>query len=427
MNSDNFKQELAELLQTAQPSPALRMMGREALQSKIASRQQRQVSLRRRWVAASVMAAMTLFALGFVPFPAGSAKGALSRAMAAMQQAMALHKTSHGKDAQGQRWSSESWISEDGSFTRCDSRHADGSLASTYIFSGAESTSYNADEKKGEIEFRPNNQYRSEALTGDVAPTRLGLQELIAKTQDNSKAKVTISEKKERSLWGGEINVVVVTVKIDEGSPNIPFTVKTTYEIDSTTNRYISETTESTQQNKSLGYSHSEYEWGTEMPEELREFNFPAGTTVTRWNWWRSRIGKVLAQGANNDWDYTIHALDVTEAGGICVSLHGERRNIDNRQPYKYLWPYYWLEATDDAGNKYGPVYYSYGPHAQGFTVSFDEPMLPPGNRQGHPHELTLTLHSRSPGDPQDEAVVFENLPLPAPAPITRGEVEVIR
>ena len=427
MSDDLLEQKLGSILETAQPvadlPPATRARVLTALaDSPEASRGAR----KRRWRLATglTFAAVALFGLGFVPFPMGSAKGALAEAMAAFDQFITKHTVRQSWDEQGNEYLTETWFANDG-FLRQDEFKGD-KLSHVWIMDGTKMLYFYVSED-GQLQaierFIPHGAYDQQhqvrmPLFGQSSDT-VGDIFAMLKRVDAYKH-VTINEYQERSMWGGAITIA--EVETDHGAPG--HGQKWRFEIDPTTDRvmktifYVSSGTAEIWKEK----SETHYEWDTPIPESAHDFTLPSGTKLTRNLWWQDRIDKVVAQASTPDWEVTLHDVQVDNEGNMIASIstHYIATGEDSKSGFSGF-PRFVVD--DNVGNEYRNGK-SGGVNAIPGHIYWVIPITKAvGGSAAIPTAATFTIHLSQDGASEDQAVVFRNIPLPARQPLSTEDL----
>ena len=392
MNAEHVDMELAKLLDQVRPelTPALTDRATAAIRSA------RPVPIRSRCrlIAVTVGAVVALFALGFVPFPAGSAKGALDKAAAALEGCSGLyvrrHCTRESKDM-------VLWIAPGGLY-RCETWEG-GKLVNVQLMGTDSLVYYGPSSHTAEVCDLPpvggldlwygtQNVFRGQA----------------ALLQEHMNA--TVNEWRERSLWGGEVDVIEVTIPTgnqDEGKR------KDRYETDAATGRLISQQGwESKGDSWGPTYWTEDVVWDADIPSDTWTFVPPKGTEVTYRLWWTGRVESTIASGETEDWQVRVHAIEAFKNGDLRVTLSRE----GDPEAQKLEWGYgasIEAEAVDNLGIEY------HGLDGGGARDYYDVDLrrskspIPAGIAR------TITLIVRPfPHEPYaDQIVTFQNLSLP--------------
>ncbi len=376
---------------------------------------------KRRWVAIGAGAAVLLVALGFVPFPAGDANGALRRAMAMAGQAATVHMSGRGWGSEG-GFDSERWLSEDG-FSR-DEVWKHGKLVELQMARGDWTLFCQFTEEDGLVHasefFDPLERHRR----AGVIPRRLsgpGLSQFtaeaffgsfrrLAEAMEIAPPDMTIVERRKRTLWGGPVDVVEAELTIEGGSHigGVDYsdgdTVRIRAEVDPDTGRLLSMAQDKFEGVWEPRY-RAEYEWDVEIPESIREFRPPEGTILERHSWWETRAEQVLAKAATDDWEVTLHAVDLNRDGDIALSLS----RTTSRRWYNAGTPIR-VEAAGCGGERYAQ-YNGYGT-SEYCGVGYWTTRLDREESGRDPKTVTLTIYPH-PRVSEGQSVTFHDLPLP--------------
>jgi len=372
---------------------------------------------RRRLIAIAVGAAVVLFALGFVPFPMGKATGALERAMAAAVQATTVHIIGMESKEKGD-FRLEKWLSEDG-FAR-EERWQDGKLTSVELDSGGISRhfSYVGDANDSHPYATENFDPIGRHKMGALMPRKSYIATLFQSMQllDMFSAPKT-NESKEVTLWGGSIDVAEIegTIRGEASIGGVEYhdgdMLKIRAEIDPNTGCMVSMTHYLYQGNWEQTYK-ARYDWDVTLPANLREFNPPSGTKLVRNTWWQGRADKVIATAKSQDWEVTLHAIEVNQQGDIILSLQrnltpesGLSKWVNGAIPMR-------VEATDDEEQKYTQLnrYRCDNYFDLGYWVT----TLKCGSSVGNPKTVTLTIYPYPNGMSENQFVVLRGIALPS-------------
>ncbi len=217
MNVENVDIHISELLEKVRPdlTPSLTDRATAAI------RAARPAPTRSRCRLIAVGLAVALFALGFVPFPAGNAKGALDRAAAAIERTPNLYvqwrMVRDGKETVIRDWHSaeglgreEEW--EDGKLASINCMTVDSRLMLVF-----------ADHSGSITDLPPPNP--------GLETMRLWAREYLPELArwGMKSAEVRTREWKERTLWGGTREFAEITASAE----------RNVYELDPTTGRII--------------------------------------------------------------------------------------------------------------------------------------------------------------------------------------------
>ena len=375
--------------------------------------------LSRRWVIAAVGAAV-LFGLGFVPIPMGKAPGALARAMAMASQATTVHMTGHGWTARGE-FDVERWVTDDG-FSRQE-KWVNDELVELNITHGDRVLLYFVDPETGAASateaFLPTNRYKLGELPAAEGKSYLARMfhsfEVLAGDLGIAPPDIEMTERRERSLWGGLLDVVEAefTVKGTMSISGVSYMdgdmVRIKAEVDPETNRLLSMAQYRFEGVWGPTY-RAEYEWDVDLPEG-GEFRPPKGTKLTRCTWWEKRADQVLAVGTTKDWEVVLHCIDVNRRGDLVLSLHRAPRSESTMSRWQNGSVAWKVEAVDDAGVGYHVV--ARGPQSSYFLVGYGRASLQREWEEGIPRSVTLTIYPYPQGKTTDQSVTFRNIPLP--------------
>jgi hypothetical protein len=375
---------------------------------------------RRRWIAAGTAAVALLVALGFVPFTVGDAAGALQRAMAMAAEAATVHMSARAWGPKGD-FHSERWASEDG-FSR-DERWEGGRLVQMEMTTeGDWRLWYHASEDNGAgyavEDFDPLERHRRSGaiprrmtgLSGFSADAFFGSFGRLAEAMGLAPPEMKITERRQRTLWGGLVDVVEAEWTI-EGSSHISGVryndgdvIRIRAEVDPDTGRLLSMAQDKFEGVWEPRY-RAEYEWDVEIPESIREFRPPEGTTLVRYGWWETRADQVLAKAATDDWEVSLHAMDLNRDGDILLSVvrTTSRRSYNCAESMR-------VEAVGSAGERYS----QYGPSGYAEHCGFGYLIARLNREEPGPDPQTVTLRIYPhPAVSEGQSVTFRDIPIP--------------
>ena len=461
MSDRELQAEIAGLLETARPELTPELEARAV--AAVESTQQAPARPRRRLIAVAVGAAVALAGLGFVPFPAGGAKGAFSRALAITNQGGGVHVTGRIWGPSGE-WGFEQWFSRDG-FRRFDLLDGD-RVAARWLYDPGVATLHpegtsepvqryiKIEEQTGKK--GPLGTWFSTPLIGpdaqvddardrdggreDVAPYPWRLdqsqdptrEEFLKRMADNhGPLELKVEEHRRYSLWRGQQTTVAdVYGHRREGSmadvlilgnlmgPVFPWfehgdDVWIHMEADPETGALLAlETYKRVKGAWQLGYCVDSIETGVEMSMEVRAPEIPEGHVRVEDTWWRDRLGETLGVGQTEDWQVTLHRLEVNRLGELFVTLSRRPKvevppDMDSGHKPNAPLRLFIVEGVDDLGNHYmssaenlGVGNEKYGPGAHfGFVDAVPECQArvrllqkEPLSSGARPHTLTLTV-----------------------------------
>ncbi len=412
--SDDLKQELADLLRTAQPAEALSPECHGALADRIATKHVRLVSRRRRWTISTVGTAVVLFALGFVPFPAGSAKGAVAKAMVAAENVVTLHFIRQSTHEKGNKYLSETWADDQGFYRRDDIEN--GKLTWTILTRGTSSVIFYAPKLHATESFNPHAVYRQEHHEISPMLECWKKQPFFDRLRNSHYYDdVKIKEYKKRTLWGGTVIIAdmkaVIHPRKINGKPYAGQTATYRLEIDPATDRIFKEN-----ERWIAGDKHRQaetiYEWEVPIPDSAREFTPPAGTKLTRNLWWQDKVDKVVAQASTPDGEVILHDVQVDNKGNIIASIYTRNTAVLHR-----------IVVEDNVGNRY------YSGSSMGISAEFPHcyAVIPITKAAGGSAEIpttaTFTFQPHQKGASKDKVAVLKDVPLPARQPLSTEDL----
>jgi hypothetical protein len=351
MASERWVSAFIDTVRNARAEPLAGWLDRAL--ARIAQRQRARA--RRRLVAALACAAAVLTALGLTPFPYGSARGVWAQAVATAASATSLHVRGRIVTESGE-FAFEQWLADDG-FSRADVLQGDRLLAVSLVEPG---------RRQVIPDVAPGRSLLPEhvwpAITEFISVGLLGprLQGAFARTdlvpfpghvaahgllQGDDESRVClglledlfdlrIDERREKTLVGGPR--VVVTA---EGTArhNVvigdPFLLLPVFYLTGEEIRLRAEVDPETDVLSSLvvwksvegrwreTYAADVIDYGAEVTDEVRDIRVPRGHVELADHWWEGRLDTALASDHTDDWEVTVHALDVNRGGDLFVTF----------------------------------------------------------------------------------------------------------
>jgi hypothetical protein len=431
MDHKRVEQEVAELVETARPTPPMpperRTQALAAMEA--AGRRPRRTWIWRLSPAAATVVITVIVAL--IGSPARSARHTIAQVrdqvLAAADKAETVHIYAAtpwyvvGVPEQAPETveaDTELWADRDG-FSRLEVRRRDdGHLLSVDLYHGMERLSYlpglsrahrywepeEASVSQGRIQRRVEMQIRRDFL-------------LIGGPEEYQYAAVNNQ---------GPVDVLEVGSLAQRSDRRYDLArgekLRLRAEVDRQTGRLLSWTvfTLNLRDNTWEVKSESRYEWNVPIPDELRTLEIPEGTAENRYHWWDTRADQVLAQQQTENWTVTVHALDVNQSGAVYVSLSAAPTPNSSAAHSDLSVVAVSVEAVDDQGVVYQQEAEDHGSGRSYLmpTISFPVVLLKP-TADATGRVLTITVHpymaegqGLEPVTP-DEPVVFE-LPLPS-------------
>ncbi|MBE9565525.1 MAG: hypothetical protein IMF16_02110, partial [Proteobacteria bacterium] len=182
------------------------------------------------------------------------------------------------------------------------------------------------------------------------------------------------------------------------------------FEIDPTTNRVLSMSHHKYEGLWEPTY-RADYEWDVEIPDSIREFRPPEGTILQRLTWWESRADELLDRSTTEDWDVTLHAVDVNPQRDVTLSL--SRINTPDsavQAVYNTAEPIR-VDAVGSSGERYEQLsrYGCYNAYDVGYWTTTLERQEPGDD----PRAVTLTIEPFPKGVSEGQSVIFRYVPLP--------------
>jgi hypothetical protein len=426
--SDRLEEKLSDLLAEAAPEtePASGWEAR-VMQSVTAARPMR----RRRWIAVTVGAAVALLGLGFLPIPTPGGKGALGRALAAVEASSTFHMITY-TSYNGDTSRDEEWWSSDG-FHRTSGYVQDGRYQYTEIDTPESSMYYGR-------QVRATGTTQSGSVTDHTPLAHLDRPHFPAeRSQTNGlftlvdTKGLTVREQRDFTVWGGTIDVVTAEGIAPSMSGIAPAShvpqdrIKYRAEFDGETGRLLQaqEWVQDEEGEWQRTYWTETVEWNLPIPDEVRHFTFPAGTKVREDHWWRGRPEQVLAEGETADWIVKLHEIDRDRQGRLYLTLS---RTLKTGSPLlgTRIGGRIDVEVTDGSGLVYrgdtsalgnagAPTKLRWDGSSTVGCLTFQIP--PPRKVQtlAFPTTATVVLH-HFPKDGVDQLIRFDHVPVPPAA-----------
>jgi hypothetical protein len=408
MDTERTEVRVTEAVEAVRPefTPALR----QRIVMAIEARAPAPARPRRRWIAVAAGAAAVLIGVGFVPLPAGRTHGVLARAMATLDAGPNIHVVARGWSGEDE-YRIEEWSAADGGMRYETWRN--GELSHLIIQLPERSLRYIADERAAYEYDMPPMPDRRQILTRDS--TRAGFEGRLRFLEDALDA--TVSERRERSLWGGEVDVIEAQMHVSPGVvlSGVPYdeagTAILRAEVDPQTGRVRSlrEYLE-TDEGRRPVFETEAIEWDAEIPDSTWTFTPPAGTKVERHTWWATRAGRELAAAQSGDWRVVLHAIDVSRTGYVVLTLSRwlpEAEPDPERRPGTPE-----ARAVDNLGTTYTQDDSRFGCHTDrmgGYWITTLRPSRPAPAASG----ISLTIGAEAEAGLGHPPVTFHNLPLP--------------
>jgi hypothetical protein len=368
---------------------------------------------RRRLIALAVGAAVVVFALGFVPFPAGSAKGALTRAMAAMEQGGNVHILAKGA-GEMDGYEIELWESTNGLW-RFETRK-DGSVKKLELMNREKSLTYIASSHYAHEFDIPPRVPEDKAVVGHMTGDSKFAANHLKRIKQIAKS---ISEERERSLWGEKRDVITAEITIktkanpvempialglfgyqlghSHGDYRDPGTIRVKLVIDHASGRLLSEEEFRKQGDSWEQTASMKVEWDGDFPPSLHDFKFPKGTTLRREVTFRGRTERILAKTEVDGWIVRLHDLERDKHGNLSavISHSGSGKRIGDARGWSLR-----IEARDNCGVKYEALSFRNWPFYYVFPLMREKTDVPLERAK----TIKLTIFGK---------IIFSNLPLP--------------
>jgi hypothetical protein len=415
MKTEEFDSHFTQALEQSLPpfSPQIKARALEAMGQ---GRPLRTRS-RARLVAVFVGATAVLVALGFVPWPMGSANsatGALARAATAASQATTVHIIGmHSSDRGDQSY--EQWLSQDG-FSRKERWQGRKLLSLELGNCGI--------IRRFDFEIKPNDpipvadEYFNPAEQDQVGALSSGKSYIASFINSMQLLEVfsdaKTSEHREGTLWGGVIDIVEIEGTVRTGGSigaggiyQKGDLVKIRAEIDPHSGRLLSMSNYLYQGLWDKTFE-AKYEWEVPIPDDLRKYTPPAGTKLDCFDTWSRRVDKVIAKASSKDWEVTIHDLELDRDGTVYLWLQRKMKRESDSGKYWNGAKVMRSAASDDVGGIYW-LYSGYGV----FGGEYWTTKLLRETDGGHPRTITLKIVPYSDRHIPDQFAVFKDLPLP--------------
>ncbi len=394
MSNEQIERRIAGLLESVRPELTPALEERTA----VAIRAVRPAHVRpRRLIAIATTAAVAIVGLGFVPVPAGSAKGALTRAMAAADGATGIFvRTLSRNGTGGEAGESRLWLAAGGLWRNETWRG--GELEYLHMIGKDSFAKYSPSERTALVgEWRhPDWMARSLLRGSRITMDRADVFDFAA-----ARSGAEVTESREWSLWGGVRDVAEIVERTD----------RECYEFDAKTGRMLSYQfyIRAGGSWKLVSWTE-EVKWDVEIPEETWTFDSPPGTKVTVCDtWWSGREHEMIARDRTADWELTIYTMDRDRQGNLYLAigwqaLTDQARLADSSDTLT-------AAATDNLGCTYV--------HDNAYRSVGDAIVLLKLTRQSHllardtAHIIAITVQAGHYGLGAGQVVTFPDLPLP--------------
>ena len=222
----------------------------------------------------------------------------------------------------------------------------------------------------------------------------------------------TVREWREVSLWGGEVDIIEATEPLEDPDEGWR---KMRWEAEAATGRLLCEKHWRTVGGrwKLVAYSE-EVAWDVDIPRDTWTFVPPEGWRVEYHRWWTGRVENTLASGQTQDWQVTLHAMDMNKNGDLILTWSRlPSREVADRLDGR-VTPFR-ISAADDLGVTYEQdggkecMRGRYGRDYLATTLRRAQSATPPGLGR----TVTLTIHVSMWEPYADQVVTFADLPLP--------------
>jgi len=231
---------------------------------------------------------------------------------------------------------------------------------------------------------------------------------------------VNVEERRERSLWGGEVDVIEMTHAQREKSGLV--TTKTRWETDPVTGHLLSQKEWKSRGGAwRLSSETEEVTWG-EIPSDKWEFVPPKGTKVTYHRWWGERAHEPLASGQTEHWAVTLYAIEVNRKGDLVLRLW----RCPTAEPSHGTWNLgvpVAVDGVDDlgityhhtSGHRYVLLYWTTNLRRSATAIA-----------PGRARTIRLTVHPY-PGKPRSDEVLTFDVAIPPRQDEVKPETEVVQ
>jgi hypothetical protein len=260
----------------------------------------------------------------------------------------------------------EEWWSSDG-FHRLDMDFDEGWMQSVEVEDAQHLLSYDSHTHNQQVQQRGSDSDRgSPAPFRNREPVFSGEKSAVGRMFEfmrDVKGWI-VTEERERSLWAGAVDVVEAQ-GVERSLPAFPVaalvgdTVKYRVELDPGTGRLLSLTQYVLMENGRWEPSYwvDLIEWDADILASVRDYRFPAATTVTETRWWADRTKNVVAEGATADWQVKLHALEADSKGRLYVTLSRwptQGSSLDTVRSFAHwAWTLTEVAAVDQYGVQY--------------------------------------------------------------------------
>jgi hypothetical protein len=444
---ETIEQQVAQLVETARPTPCVSATRREEALAVMEAASRRP---RRAWVwrlsAAAAATGAALIAIALLGSPAPSAWDTVAevrdRVLAAADGAQTVHATGTAAfpgAGSPVDCTSELWADRDG-FMRLEMKsQSDGQLVWLDLYNGVERLSYSRQRSDADSAAhrywdplmaelsRGGMQHQTKNLIGREF-AMLGPPETYRRAVATRSAALDVLEVEgvaAREGGGAE----AVYVRGEE--------LRLRAEVEHVTGRLRSLALYVRRNGSWEAKTEYRYEWDVPISSELRHFETPDGALEKRYHWWDTRLGQPLRQQQTADWAVDLYAVDVNREGDVylslCVRHHPKESTPEGAHEAEVQ-----VEAVDDRGTQYQQEaeYVGLGTYLDTGT-SYLVVLLRP-DRTFTGRSITLTAHpyaarydansQKTPVTP-DQPVTFR-LPLPVRQPgldLPQEAIEVVQ
>jgi len=302
-------------------------------------------------LALAVVTAAALFWLGWTPFRAGGAIGALEVTVSAMGEASSLHLIATDPKA-GRKARMEAWATADG-FWRVEG-WSGAKLLTLWLRTSDWEVIYNA-RARTELITRLPASAEPEGLLAAGGPITARLTAVTSAMQG-----MEIEEWRARSLLRGAWHVIeaVGQATPEMSAEGMPYAegenAKLRLETDEATGLPRMLTLYKMRGGRWAEITRAKLDWNQDAPPHAYEFRPPQGTTVKSDTWGGQHAGEALAAGETAGWRVVLHAANVNENGDLSLTLSRQaldqgRMELDEEVEME-------VQASDGAGGEYSQV-----------------------------------------------------------------------
>ena len=372
-------------------------------------------SRRAQWASAGA-AVLAAAVLAFGTTGHNDALAAAMHAVAQMRNWKSCHLITQSRDG----WTSEQWVRIP--YDVHEERRWNGALNSITVQNAHESWLYRADKN-----LVVHSQAKLMApLNGSTVGTVCGPLYDMERLQQEARrvGGLSIHERQDRMPDGRRVRVIDLQIDMAKHyspEPGAPMP-KIRHDV-----IYLDAQTEQLLRWDAVtdGTSYQILAYDQALPEPLFTWQPPAGVKVVEFpDWWETRKGQKLAAAASQEWDVTVHAVDMAANGDVWLTASEKPRADQARSAgpsFSSRWSAYGMTLIDERGRNYvqfmalGSNDWPNGTLLIGFT-----PLEPPRPSDPLPLRFTATLwpdYGSSQGSVhRRKTVTVSGLAAPSPA-----------